>query len=213
MPPISHVLAFAATSLVLIAIPGPSVLFVVSRALTLGRRGALLTVVGNATGQSLQVVAVALGIGAVVERSIVAYTVIKLVGAAYLIYLGAQAIRRRHSIREAMSDRAAPAHTTRRVVADGLVVGLTNPKSIVLFIAALPQFVDRGEGHAALQLLVLGAVFPCIALVCDSGWAVFAGSLRAWFARSPHRMASIGGASGLAMVAVGATFIVSGRND
>jgi threonine/homoserine/homoserine lactone efflux protein len=180
--------------------------------MTIGRRGALLTVVGNAAGECLQVVAVAFGIGALVERSILAFTVIKLVGAAYLIYLGIQAVRHRHSLRDVMAARA-PTRIRLRVAADGFLVGVTNPKTIVFFVAALPQFIDRGAGHLTTQLLVLGAVFPCIALISDSIWAFVAGTARHWFARSPRRMATIGGAGGLAMIGIGTTLAVTGRKE
>lgn len=214
MVPTDHLLAFAVTSFVLIAMPGPSVLFTISRALTIGRRGALLTVMGNATGAYLQVVAVAFGIGAMVERSIVAFTVIKLVGAGYLVYLGVRAIRHRHSLSDAVTAaRLAPRRTWRRVVADGFLVGLSNPKTIVFFVAALPHFIDRGAGQVTAQLLVLGALFPGIALISDSGWAIAAGTARNWFARSPRRLPAIGGAGGLAMIGVGTTLAVTGRKD
>jgi len=213
MPPMSHLLAFALTSFALIAVPGPSVLFTISRALTIGRRGALLTMAGNALGQTLQVVAVACGIGAFVERSVLAYTAIKWLGAAYLVYLGVQALRHRHAMAEALASELAPTRSSQRVLIDGFVVGVTNPKSIVLFLAALPQFVDPAAGHVTLQLLVLGAVFPLIALASDTAWAIVAGSARNWLARSPSRMAAVGGAGGLAMIGIGTSLAVSGRKD
>jgi threonine/homoserine/homoserine lactone efflux protein len=177
-------LTFAVTSFVLIAVPGPSVMFTISRALIIGRRGALLTVAGNAAGAYLQVVAVAFGIGALVERSLVAYTAIKLIGAGYLIYLGIQAIRHRRSLSEAMGAQLAPTRSRRRVMPDGFLVGITNPKTVVFFVAAMPQFVGRGAGQITVQLLILGAVFPGIALISDSIWATVAGTARSWFARS-----------------------------
>jgi hypothetical protein len=118
----SSFVAFAAVTAVIIAVPGPSVLFTISRALTMGRRVALPNVAGNALGVYLQVVAVAFGIGAVVERSLLAFTVVKYVGAAYIVYLGVQAIRHRHSITEALGQHAVPV-PTRRALRDGLVVG------------------------------------------------------------------------------------------
>jgi threonine/homoserine/homoserine lactone efflux protein len=212
MVPTTHLLAFALTCLVIIAVPGPSVLFTVSRALTVGRRGALLTVVGNAAGAYLQVVAVAGGVGVLVERSVEVFTIIKLVGAAYLIFLGVQAIRHRHALTEVLSARIPPAHTG-RMLRDGFIVGVANPKSIVFFVAALPQFVDPGMGHIPLQLLILGAFFPAIALISDSVWAFVAGTARAWFAGSPKRMAMIGGTGGLAMIGIGAHLALTGRKD
>src|SRR5919198_5427619 len=141
MVPTSQILAFAGAVTLLIAIPGPSVLFTISRALTVGRRSALFTVVGNAIGEYVQVVAVALGVGQLLERSTEILTVVKLIGAAYLVYLGVQAIRRRGSIAQALNARM-PEVGARRAVRDGFVVGLTNPKTIVFFVVALPQFSD-----------------------------------------------------------------------
>ena len=105
MIPVSHVLAFAAVAAVLIRVPGPSVLFTVSRAVTVGRRGALITVVGNELGLVVQVVAVAFGAGALVQRSAEVFTAVKLAGAVYVIYLGVQAIRHRHSMAAALAER------------------------------------------------------------------------------------------------------------
>lgn len=204
-----QLLAFAAATSVLIAIPGPSVLFTVGRALAVGRRGALLTVVGGAGGAYVQVVAVALGLGAIVERSAEAYTVLKLAGAAYLVYLGLQAIRHR---RLPAADVPAVAQTA-RPVRDGFVVGVTNPKMIVFLTAALPQFVDREAGGLALQMLVLGLVVPAISLVSDSVWALAAGTARSWFADSPRRIEVLGAAGGVAMIGIGAVVAVSRRNS
>lgn len=212
VPPMDHVVAFAVVSVVFVAIPGPSVLFTISRALTLGRRPALLTVVGNAAGVYLHVVAVALGVSAIVERSVAAFTVLKLAGAAYLVYLGVQAIRHRSAL-AGLIDRPAAGLGGRRVLADGFIVGVSNPKSIVFFAAVLPQFVDPAAGRVPLQLLLLGAVSIAAALVCDSAWAVVAGAARDWFGRSPRRLAAIGGAGGLVMIGLGVRLAVIGHKD
>jgi threonine/homoserine/homoserine lactone efflux protein len=214
MVPASHVLAFVALVSVLIAIPGPSVLFTVSRALTVGRRSALLTVVGNEIGLCVQVLAVAIGVGAVVERSAQVVTVVKLVGAAYLVYLGVQAIRHRRSVAEALAAKVRPVSPW-RAVRDGFVVGVANPKTIVFFVVVLPEFTTTGPGHLpiAVQMLILGAVFPVIALVLDSLWAAVAGTAREWFVRSPRRMALIGGTGGLVMIGLGVSLAATGRKD
>jgi threonine/homoserine/homoserine lactone efflux protein len=208
----SHLLAFALVAFALIAVPGPSVLFVISRSLTLGRRAGLATVVGNALGVYVQVLAVAFGIGALVERSLVVFTVVKLAGAAYLIYLGAQAIRHRRALSEAFGARME-AKSMRRILTDAFVVGVANPKAIVFFAAILPQFVDRSAGHVWLQMLLLGAVFFGVALVSDGTWALAAGAARSWLGRKPHRLSAIGGAGGLAMIGIGAELALSGRGD
>ena len=210
MVPTDHLLAFVALAFVLILVPGPSVLFVVTRSLTLGRGAGIATVVGNAAGVYLQVVAVAFGLGALVQESITVYTVIKLAGAAYLVYLGVQTFRHRRSLAAALD---APVERTalRRILADAFVVGVFNPKVIVFFMAVLPQFVDRSAGGVPLQLLTLGAIFCAIALVCDSLWALLAGAARSWLVASPRRLAAIGGTGGLVIAGLGAGAAFSGR--
>ncbi|MCF2525850.1 LysE family translocator [Yinghuangia soli] len=207
-----QMLAFAAMSFVLIIIPGPSVLFVVGRALAQGRRAALTTVVGNTLGAYTLVVAVALGIGSIVERSVIVFTALKLVGAAYLVYLGVKAFRQRGALRAAFEGEA-PSQGTARTMWEGFAVGVANPKTMVFFAAVLPQFVDRGAGHVAVQMLVLGVIFNVIALACDSVWGLAAATARGWFADSPQRLSAVGGTGGLAMIGLGVTVAVTGRKD
>ena len=198
-------------TVVMVAVPGPSVLFTVGRALSVGRREALLTVAGNAIGVYLQVIAVALGVGVVVERSAAVFTAVKLAGAAYLVLLGVRAIRHRRRVTEALA--ATPTYSAGRSLREGVVVGLCNPKSIVFFVVALPQFTSPQAGSAPVQMLVLGALFPLVALVLDSAWAFAAATARAWFARSPRRLELVGGAGGLMMIGLGTSLAVSGRRD
>jgi threonine/homoserine/homoserine lactone efflux protein len=214
MVSLGHFTAFAALTFLMVVVPGPSVLFTISRALTVGRRDALLTVCGNAAGVYLQVVAVAFGLGAVVAESATVFTIVKLVGAAYLIYLGVQALRHRRSLAEAFHSevRATPGRTL-KVLRDGFVVGLANPKSIVFLAAILPQFVDPALGGVPGQILVLGIALPVIALLSDTVWALVAGGARAWFARSPRRLEMVGGSGGLMMIGLGTTLAVSGGKD
>jgi len=212
MPTPSHLAAFALLALVLIVIPGPNVLFVVSRSLTLGRAAGVGTALGGQIGVYCQVIGVAFGVGALIERSVALFTVIKLAGAAYLIYLGVQAIRHRRSLSASLGRAVAP-KPLGRIIGDGIIVGVSNPKSIVFFVAVLPQFVDRSAGGVPLQMLVLGAVFLAIAVVCDSSYALAAGSARDWLARSPRRIERIGGASGLVMIGIGASLALTGRKD
>ncbi|MEV3857887.1 LysE family translocator [Streptomyces sp. NPDC050095] len=212
-----RLLAFAAMSFLLIVIPGPSVLFVVGRALAQGRRAALTTVVGNTLGAYVLVLAVAFGVGTVVERSIVVFTTLKLLGAAYLVYLGVKAIRQRRSLQtvfEKGDGDASGTHAgTLRTLWEGFAVGVANPKTIVFFAAVLPQFVDREAGHTTLQMLLLGLVFNAIAVASDSIWGLAASTARSWFARSPKRLAAVGGTGGLAMVGLGVTVAVTGRAE
>lgn len=212
MPSSSAIAAFAALSFALIVVPGPSVMFVVSRALTVGRRAALITVAGNAVGVFIQVVAVAVGLGAVVERSALAFTTIKLAGAGYLIWLGLQAIRQRREMSSAL-DVAPDEMQARSVFRDGFIVGVANPKSIVFFAAILPQYVDASDGPVGLQMVLLGIVFVGVALLSDTIWGIAAGAARDWLSGSPKRLERIGGLGGLAMVGLGTQLALTGRKD
>ncbi|HET9382918.1 MAG TPA: LysE family translocator [Streptomyces sp.] len=210
-----RVAAFAAMSLLLIVVPGPSVLFVVGRALAQGRRAALATVAGNTTGAYVLVAAVALGVGTVVERSVLLFTALKLAGAAYLVYLGAKAWRDRGALRAAFAGGgpvpAPPAG--RRAFREGFVVGVSNPKTTVFFAAVLPQFAESGRGGVVVQMLLLGLVFNVIALVCDGVWGLVAAGARDWFASSPGRLSAVGGAGGLSMIGLGVAMAATGRAD
>lgn len=212
MLPTSHLLEFTATALVIIAVPGPSVLFVVSRAIVLGRAVGVATVAGNTAGAFTQATLVAFGVGPLVERSITAFTVVKLTGCCYLVFLGVQAIRHRHSLAGALG-AAVERKTAARIVLDGFAVGVTNPKGIVFFTAILPQFADRQAGHVTMQLVLLAAIFAGIALFSDSAWALAAGTVRAWLSRSPRRLALLGGTGGLAMIAIGSRLAFTGRHS
>lgn len=210
MIPIENLLAFMLTSLVIIVIPGPSVLFVIGRAIALGRRAGVLSVVGNALGTIPAIIAVAFGVGAIVASSVVAFTVIKIAGALYLVYLGIQAIRHRHAHIPGIQQRPTRA---RRLLAEGFIVGLTNPKTIAFFVAVLPQFVDPTAGPVWLQLLLLGLVFEAIALASDSIWALAAGTARAWFARSPRRISTLSATGGVMMIGLGGALVLTGSKS
>ena len=207
-----HLLGYALASFVLIVIPGPSVLFVVGRALAYGRRTALATVCGNAAGNYVVAACVAFGIGTLVERSVAVFTAVKLAGALYLVWLGIQAIRRRKALASAFAG-VTEARGDRRAAREGFLVGVTNPKALILFGAVLPQFVDRAAGHVPVQMLLLSLVSIAIGLVSDSSWGVAASFVRSWFARSDRRFAMVGGAGGLAMIGVGLTVALTGRQS
>jgi threonine/homoserine/homoserine lactone efflux protein len=205
-----QVAAFAAAALVLIVIPGPGVLFVIGRALAHGRRTALLSVAGHAAGNWVVAVCVALGVGTIVERSAAVFTTVRLAGAAYLVWLGVQAFRRRHSLARVLASAAKPRGDV-RAAREGLVVGVTNPKAVILFAAVLPQFVDRAAGHVPVQMLILSAISIVIGVASDSCWGLAASTVRSWFARSPRRLGLVGGAGGLAMIGLGLTLALTGR--
>lgn len=215
MPTDAQLLAFLVASFVLIQVPGPSLLFVIGRALTVGRRAALLSVVGNTAGVAVQVVLVAVGLASLVAASATAYTVLTLVGAAYVVWLGVQAVRHRGAARAALEAQEAGAfHPLDRgdlhALRTGAVVGVTNPKTVVFFAAFLPQFTDPGAAQAP-QLLLLGAVFCLIALVSDSVWALAAATARAVIARRPRRLDAVSASGGVLMVGLGASLALGGR--
>jgi threonine/homoserine/homoserine lactone efflux protein len=211
MVPLENLAAFALAALALAALPGPSVLFIIGRSLSLGRAAGLLSVVGNASGVALQVAAVAAGIGTLVASSIVAFTIIKFLGAGYLIYLGIHAIRHRHDVTDAAAHPVP--RTLWRVYGEAVIVGVSNPKSIVFFVAILPQFVDRGAGSLPLQLAELGFVFLVFAMTFDSIYALTAGQARAWFATNPRRMSRLGATGGVLMIGLGGGLALTGNKS
>jgi threonine/homoserine/homoserine lactone efflux protein len=202
MVSMEQVLAFGVAAFVLIAIPGPSVVFVIGRALAYGRGVALASVAGNSLGLLLVMVLVALGLGVVVAESVAVFTVLKLAGAAYLVFLGVQAIRHRHGIHVDAESHRTPLALP-RAMRQGFVVGVSNPKAFMIFAAVLPQFVDRGEGHVQAQMLLLGTLAFVIGLLSDSVWAVLAARLRTWFNASPRRGEAMGAIGGVSMIGLG----------
>jgi threonine/homoserine/homoserine lactone efflux protein len=211
VPSLETLVTFTLAGIILVIIPGPSVLFIVGRALAHGRRAALASVAGNTTGASLVVVVVALGFGAIAAQSVTVFTALKLVGAAYLVYLGVQTIRHRGDLIAELGEPAGPAD--HRMFWQGVVVGFTNPKVLVFFAAVLPQFVDAEAGSPTTQMLVLGLLFAIIAATLDSAWGLAAGTARTWFATSPGRLRWMGGLGGTTLIVMGAGLALSGRKD
>jgi threonine/homoserine/homoserine lactone efflux protein len=211
VPSIETLLAFTLAGVILVIIPGPSVLFIVGRALAHGRRAALASVAGNTAGASLVVIVVALGFGAIAAQSVAVFTTLKLVGAAYLVYLGVQTIRKRGDLIARLGEPVQPAG--HRMFVQGVIVGVTNPKVLVFFAAVLPQFVDTAAGSATTQMLVLGLLFAIIAATLDSVWGLAAGTARTWFATSPGRLRWMGGIGGTSLIVMGAGLALTGRKD
>jgi threonine/homoserine/homoserine lactone efflux protein len=209
---LENIRAFTAVAFVLIVVPGPSVMFVVGRALALGRRAALASVLGNTAGVYLQAILVALGLGTVLSNSVTALQAMKLLGSGYLIYLGFQAIRHRGSLGE-LAQGGLPGIGAPVCFRQGFMVGATNPKGLVLFSAVLPQFVEHNTGSVPVQMLVFGTVAVSIALVTDSVWATVAGGARSWLARSTLRARLVGAGGGGMMIALGLQLASSGRHD
>jgi threonine/homoserine/homoserine lactone efflux protein len=213
MLPTRHFLPFLLTVYVLILIPGPSVLFVISRGVALGRRAALATVLGNASGFALQLALVSVGVGSIVARSDTVFTVLKLIGAAYLVLLGLRNIRDRRKLAGAFGGAALAPKSLGRIIREGFFVGATNPKGIIIFTAVLPQFVDRSQGHVTVQLALLGAICIVIALLSDGAWAIASGTARQWLGSSSRRLERLSGGGGLMLVGLGIGLAVTGRRS
>jgi threonine/homoserine/homoserine lactone efflux protein len=144
------------------------------------------------------------------------FTAVKLAGAGYLIWLGIRAFRDRRALTSAFTAAGTPGADSRadlRAIRDGFIVGVANPKAIILFAAVLPQFVHRGAGHVPVQMLMLSLVSFPIALLSDSAWSLAAAAVRSWFGRSPRRLELIGGTGGLAMIGLGIAVAATGRKD
>lgn len=196
-----NLLAFVVAAVIMVVIPGPTVLFTVGRSIALGRWGGFLTILGTAVGSVLLVIAVAAGVGIVIAQSLVLLTIVKVLGAAYLAYLGIQTIRHR---REAAA-ATVQAPTTRsnfRQLAEGFMVSVTNPKSIAFFVAILPQFVNPSAGSIPFQMALLGSIVVAVGLVCDTVWVLASSAARSWFARSPRRIEAMSATGGGLMIAL-----------
>jgi threonine/homoserine/homoserine lactone efflux protein len=155
-----------------------------------------------------------MGVGSIVASSDTVFTTLKLIGAAYLVYLGIKNIRERKALAEVFSPAAAAApKPLGRIVREGFFVGATNPKGVLIFTAVLPQFIDRSQGHDTLQLATLGAICVVIALLSDGAWAIASGTARQWLGRSSRRLETMTGVGGAMLVALGVGLAVTGRRS
>jgi threonine/homoserine/homoserine lactone efflux protein len=187
--PLENLLTFIAFSLVIIAIPGPSVMFAISRAFVLGKKGAVLTAVGNGLGVLVQALAISIGLGVLIQGNTLVIHIIRYLGAAFLIYLGVQSIRHRRDGIEINAELTK--QHTRHIIRESFLVGLSNPKTIVFFPAVFPQFVANTGVPVVWQMVTLSFIFVAFGITGDSIYAVAAGAAREWFAQSPERVAMI----------------------
>jgi threonine/homoserine/homoserine lactone efflux protein len=174
MPAPHTLLLFAAAALGLLVIPGPAVLYIVTRSIDQGRSAGVASVLGIHTGSLVHVAAAALGLSALLVSSAVAFSVVKYAGAAYLVVLGIRKLLERDDPTVAVT--GAPPRTLRSIYLQGIVVNVLNPKTALFFLAFLPQFVDQQAGHVGLQMLFLGLVFVALAIVSDGTWVLVAGT-------------------------------------
>lgn len=182
---------FAATTLALLLIPGPSVLFIVARTLEHGRRGGLTSMLGVESGALLHVLAATAGLGALVAASPGALLVLKLAGAAYLVWLGVRALRGR-------TDLSAAPGGDGKLYRQGLLVDALNPKTAMFFVAFLPQFVDPA-GNVPLQTLIFGLVFVALATLTDTTYALLAGAVAERVRRRTRHLSRAAGAAYLGL--------------
>jgi threonine/homoserine/homoserine lactone efflux protein len=195
--------------MVIILAPGPSVLFVIARAIAWGRKTAVFTVAGNVTGAFALSTMVAIGLGPILQRSDLAYAAIQWGGGLYLMYLGIEAIRQRKIHAEDMRNQGDIAPGVARSMRDGFWVGALNPKGLVFYAAVLPQFVDREKGNVALQLIFLGAVFSILAFISDGTWGLLAGTARQWLATDAKRLEKLRATGGIVMIILGISVLIS----
>jgi threonine/homoserine/homoserine lactone efflux protein len=196
-------------AMVIILAPGPSVLFVIARAIAWGRKTAVLTVLGNVSGSFVLSSLVALGIGPILQRYHIAYVAVQWGGGLYLMYLGVDAIRKRAVHASDMTNQGPIGPQPLASIRDGFWVGVLNPKAIVFFAAVLPQFVDIKGNSVTKQLLFLGMTFCVLAFISDGMWGLLAGTARAWLAKSNTRLEKLRAIGGSVMIILGIAVLIS----
>lgn len=204
----THLAGFIVASIAIILAPGPSVMFVIARAIAWGRATAMLTALGNALGMVVLSAAVAVGLGPLLQRSHLLLESVQVMGGLYLVYLGVDALRHRQQHASDMLVVADGRPSLVGTVRQGLVVGVMNPKALVFFTAVFPQFVDPGAGSLTLQLLTFGVIFAMLACLLDGVWGAVVGTSRDWFARSQGRLVLLRTVGGVVMVLLGTLVIV-----
>jgi threonine/homoserine/homoserine lactone efflux protein len=203
MPAPSALALFAVASLALLVVPGPAVFYIVTRSITQGRSAGLLSVLGVHTGSVVHVAAATVGLSAILASSAMAFTVVKFLGAGYLIWIGAQKLLRRHDDEEEMAT-AAPASGA-RLFGQGVVVNVLNPKTAIFFLAFLPQFIDPHRGPVAAQTAVLGCCFILLGMLSDGTYALLGGALGGRLRHSRVARRRLDRASGVAYIGLGVT--------
>jgi threonine/homoserine/homoserine lactone efflux protein len=200
VPEFSSLAVFVAAALVLLLTPGPAVLYIVARSIDQGRRAGLVSMLGVHAGTLVHVAAAAVGVSALLAASATAFSVVKYLGAAYLIYLG---VRRLANRTPALAPGDGQPPQLRRAFWDGVVVNVLNPKTALFFLAFLPQFADVSRGSVGVQILVLGAIFVLLGLITDGGYAVTAGTAAQWLRGHPRFLATEPWVSGSMYIGLG----------
>lgn len=200
---------YLVAAMVIILAPGPSVLFIIARAIAWGRATAVATVTGNVTGAFTLSLMVAFGLGPILERSEIAFVAVQLLGGLYLIYLGIDAIKHSKIHAADMVNQGDLRPSSIKSIKDGFWVGALNPKGLVFFAAILPQFVDKGSSNVTAQLVLMGATFSILAFFSDGTWGLLAGTVREWMATTPNRLVIMRQIGGLVMITLGIFTLIS----
>ena len=199
----SRLAEYIVAAMIIILAPGPSVLFVIARAIAWGRKVAVFTVAGNVTGAFFLSTFVAFGLGPILQNSEIAYIAVQWGGGLYLMYLGFDAIKHRKIHAADMTNQGDSEPSALRSMRDGFWVGALNPKGLVFYAAVLPQFIDREKGQITSQLILLGAIFSILAFISDGSWGLLAGTARAWLANDSTRLEKLRAAGGSIMIVLG----------
>jgi threonine/homoserine/homoserine lactone efflux protein len=207
VPPLSTLALFAVAALAVLVIPGPAVLYVVTRSVDQGRRAGIVSVLGLHTGSLVHVAAAATGLSALVLASATAFEVVKLAGAVYLIGLGVARLAGRR--RATRVDR--PLASPRRIFGQAILVEVLNPKTALFFVAFLPQFVDAGRGSIPAQVLVLGLLFIVLGILSDGTYALVSSALAPRLRRRAAAGRDRGRWTGLVYIGLGITAAVASR--
>lgn len=205
----SRIWEYCIAAMVIILAPGPSVLFVLARAIAWGRATAVATVAGNVTGAFTLSVVVAIGLGPILQRSEIAFISVQVLGGLYLVYLGITAIKHSQIHASDMANQGDIRPSTWRSMREGFWVGALNPKGMVFFAAILPQFVDREAGNITSQLILMGAIFAVLAFFSDGGWGILAGTIRNWLATELKRLVFMRMTGGVVMIILGLFTLLS----
>ena len=199
---------FVLASVAIILVPGPSVMFVIARAVAWGRMTAVITALGNALGMLLLSVFIAVGLGPLLQRYELLLIVVQVLGGMYLIHLGIEAWRHRQEHADDMVKVEEVKPSSYQILRQGFTVGALNPKALVFFSAVFPQFVDPDVGSITIQLLIFGAIFTALALVLDGTWGVLVGSSRDWLVTSRNRLVFLRTVGAVVMIALGVGVII-----
>lgn len=200
---------FVIAALALLLTPGPAVLYIVTRSIDQGRRAGFVSVAGVHVGTLAHIFAAAAGLSALLAASATAFSVVKYLGAAYLIYIGVRRLLDRTTI--GMDPGAQPTGL-RRAFLDGVIVNVLNSKTALFFLAFLPQFVTVSRGHVGAQIICLGVVFVLLGSVTDSLYALTAGSAAQWLRAKPRFLASERWISGSLYIGLGVAAAMSSNH-